>query len=381
MKKSKVLAIYLLNRRYTRNIDGSILTSLNVKFEGIKFGGHKLGNNETTQKQVIEALMKPEAYNEETKQIEIKQTHISYVFVTRDFVYKIKKAVNFGFLDFSTLEKRCFFCEKELALNKRLCGDMYLDVVPITKSADKIRVNDEGEIVEYAVKMRRIPEEKIMTRLLEEEKVDKTLIDEMVKIITKFHSKAKTSKRIGEFGALSMIETNWRENFEQTEEFIGKTISNERYQLVRGKVEKFMEKNRDLFSRRVAENRIRECHGDIHSGNIFVADKIYIFDAIEFNERFRYCDVASEIAFLAMDLDFKKRKDLSSFLVEKYIKYSGDHDLKDLLAFYKCYRAYVRGKVTSFKLNDSTVSNEEKDAAQKEAQAYFELATKYAKQF
>jgi aminoglycoside phosphotransferase family enzyme len=142
-----------------------------------------------------------------------------------------------------------------------------------------------------------------------------------------------------------------------------------------------MKRSASLFAERVVGNRIRDCHGDIHSGNIFIADKIYIFDAIEFNERFRYCDVASEIAFLAMDLEFKKRTDLSGFFVERYVKYSGDQKLKKLLHFYKCYRAYVRGKVISFKLNDPSVGSEEKSAATKDAKAYFELAANYARMF
>jgi len=333
----------------------------------------------TVQMQVVEALMKPEAYDGETGQIELKQTHISFVFLTGNFVYKIKKAVDFGFLDFSTLEKRRLFCEKELELNRRLCEDMYLEVVPITKS-DRIRINGEGETVEYAVKMKRIPEDKIMTRLLEEDKVDKKLVDRMAKIIAEFHSKAETNKRIGEFGSLPMIETNWRENFEQSEEFIGETISMENYRLIHKRIDSFMKGNAAFFAKRVSENQIRECHGDIHSGNIFVADRIYIFDAIEFNERFRFCDVASDIAFLAMDLDFKNRSGMSSFFVERYVKYSGDRELENLLLFYKCYRAYVRGKVVSFRLNDPSVDKKEKAAAKKEAKAYFELATGYARQ-
>jgi len=341
---------------------------------------NKLGDNVKVQKQVVEALMKPEAYDEEPEQIELKQTHISFVFLTGNFVYKVKKAVDFGFLDFSTLEKRRFFCEKELELNRRLCGGMYLEVVPVNRS-DCIKIKGDGVTVEYAVKMKRMPEEKIMTRLLEEDKVDKKLIDRMAKIIAEFHSKAETDKRIGEFGSLPMIETNWRENFEQTEEFIGETISLESYRLIRERIDDFMKRNAVLFAKRVAENRVRECHGDIHSGNIFVADKIYIFDAIEFNERFRYCDVASDIAFLAMDLDFKDRSDLSSFFVQRYVRYSGDQELEKLLQFYKCYRAYVRGKVISFKLKDPSVDKEEKSAATKEAKAYFKLATNYARQF
>jgi aminoglycoside phosphotransferase family enzyme len=330
------------------------------------------------QKQVVEALMKPEAYDEEPGNIELVQTHISFVFLTRRFVYKVKKAVNLGFLDFTTLEKRRFFCEKELELNRRLCGDMYLEVVPINKP-DAIKIKGEGKTVEYAVKMKRMPQEKMMSKLLEENKVDDRLVDRIAKIIAEFHSKAETSRRISEFGSLAIIETNWRENFAQTEEYVGKTISTEDFKLIRERVEGFMKRNMSLFEKRMAEGRVRDCHGDIHSGNIFVTDGIYIFDAIEFNERFRYSDVAADVAFLAMDLDFKERTNLSNFFVRKYVEYSGDQELTKLLPFYKCYRAYVRGKVVSFKLKDPSVCGEEKNSAMKEAKAYFKLASTYAK--
>ncbi len=332
------------------------------------------------QKQVFEALMKPEAYEEDPGSIEMVQTHLSVVFLTRDFVYKLKKAVNFGFLDFTTLEKRHFFCEKELKLNRRLCGDMYLEVVPINKTSF-VKIRGEGETVEYSVKMKRMPQEKIMSKLLEENKVDDKIVDRIARIIAEFHSKAETNKRISMFGSLATIETNWSENFEQTEEFIGKTISSEDFNLIRDKVAGFMKKNTVLFKKRMSESLVRDCHGDIHSGNIFVTDRIYIFDAIEFNERFRYSDVAADIAFLAMDLDFKKRTDLSNFFVRKYVEYSRDQELPKLLPFYKCYRAFVRGKVTSFKLNDFNINIEEKNAATDEARSYFKLASSYVKMF
>jgi aminoglycoside phosphotransferase family enzyme len=332
------------------------------------------------QKQVVEALMKPEAYDEDSGSIELVQTHISFVFLTKRFVYKVKKAVDFGFLDFTTLEKRRFFCEKELELNRRLCGDMYLEVVPINK-ANAIKIKGAGETVEYAVKMKRMPQERMMSKLLEENKVDDKLIDRIAKVIADFHSKAETSRRISEFGSLAIIETNWKENFNQTKEFVGKTISTEDFKLIHERVEDFMKRKVSLFEKRRAEGRVRDCHGDIHSGNIFVTDGIYIFDAIEFNERFRYSDVAADVAFLAMDLDFRERPDLSDFFVERYIKYSGDQELAKLLPFCKCYRAYVRGKVVSFKLKDPNVSSEEKSAAMKEAKAYFKLASTYTKFF
>ena len=322
--------------------------------------------------------MKPEAYDEDPGHIELVQTHISFVFLTQNFVYKVKKAVNLGFLDFTTLEKRRFFCEKELELNRRLCGDMYLEVVPINRS-NVIKIKGEGETVEYAVKMKRIPQEKMLSSLLEENKVDEKLVGRIAKIIADFHSKAETNKRISEFGSLAIIETNWKENFEQTEEFVGKSISLKDFKQIQERVEDFLKRNTSLFEKRIADGRVRDCHGDIHSGNIFVADRVYIFDAIEFNERFRYSDVASDVAFLAMDLDFKERTDLSNFFIENYVKYSGDRELTKLLPFYKCYRAYVRGKVVSFKLKDPNVSVKEKKAAMKEAKAYFKLASAYAK--
>jgi len=322
--------------------------------------------------------MTPEAYDEESGKIELTQTHISFVFLTRNFVYKVKKAVDLGFLDFTTLERRRFFCEKELELNRRLCGDMYLEVVPINRS-NVIKIKGEGETVEYAVKMKRMPQERMMNKLLEENKVDSKLIDRIAKIIAEFHSNAETNRRIGEFGSLAIIETNWDENFEQTREFVSKTISTKNFKLIHERISDFMKKNVPFFEKRMAEGRVRDCHGDIHSGNIFVTDRIYVFDAIEFNERFRYSDVASDIAFLAMDLDLKERTDLSNFFVARYVKYSGDQELTKLLPFYKCYRAYVRGKVISFKLEDPSVGREEKSAAMTEAKAYFKLASTYAK--
>ena len=172
----------------------------------------------TDQKQVIEALMKPETYDEDPGSVELIQTHISFIFLTRSFVYKVKKAVNLGFLDFTTLEKRRFFCKRELELNRRLCGNMYLEVVPINKS-DAIKIKGEGKTVEYAVKMKRMPQEKMMSKLLEKNQVEEGLVDRIAKIIAEFHSKAETIRRINEFQLDPIVEINWKENFDQTEEF------------------------------------------------------------------------------------------------------------------------------------------------------------------
>jgi hypothetical protein len=330
------------------------------------------------QKQVVDALLASGAYPEEPGKIELIQTHISFVFLTKKFVYKMKKAVNFGFLDFSTLDKRRFFCEKELELNRRLCADVYLEVVSINKSKN-IKIKGDGETIEYALKMKRLPQQKIMTLLLKKGKVSKKTIDELAKIIVDFHSKAQTSSEINEYGSLKIIKINCDENFAQTLKYVDQTISRLDFEFIQNRVNNFIEINKLLFENRIKNNKIRDCHGDMHSGNIFITDPICIFDAIEFNDRFRYSDVASDVAFLAMDLDFQKRADLSDYFINRYVNYSKDQELVKVLSFYKCYRAYVRGKVTSFKLDDSNVNTVEKKAATKEAQSYFKLASKYAK--
>jgi aminoglycoside phosphotransferase family enzyme len=174
------------------------------------------------------------------------------------------------------------------------------------------------------------------------------------------------------------LKTNWNENFIQSNKFIGRTISKSNFDLVQQKIIQFMERNKKLLDSRRSNGRIRDCHGDIHSGNIFVTDRVYIFDAIEFSKRFRYSDMASDMAFLAMDLEFKKRASLSDFFVKKYMQYTHDEQLLDLLTFYKCYRAFVRGKVTSFKLDDPNICDKEKGEAKEEATAYLLLASSYA---
>jgi aminoglycoside phosphotransferase family enzyme len=328
--------------------------------------------------------MRASAYEQNPGKIELIQTHISFILLTEKFVYKVKKAVNFGFLDFESIEKRRHFCEKEVEINRKLCGDMYLEVVPINK-ARIIKIKGKGKTVEYAVKMRHIPQKTLMNKLLEENKIDKKIIDKIAKIVANFHSRIDNESEAGKFHYQvkidPIVEINWEENFEQTKVFIGKTISSREFLLIKNQIEKFIRANMELFRKRMANGKVKYCHGDVHSGNIFIADKIYIFDAIEFNDRIRLSDVTADVGFLAMDLEFRKKQTLASFFVNRYCKYSKDKELKKLLSFYKCYRAYVRGKVVSFRLNDINIEEKEKEKAKKEAQAYFKLAFKYVKTF
>ena len=253
---------------------------------------------------IVDAMLNPQTYPEPTGKIELIQTHISFVFLTEKYVYKVKKPVNFGFLDFSTLDKRKLYCEKELQLNRRLCPEIYLEVVTINKSK-ALKIQGAGETVEYALKMKRLPQECIMTQLLKEGKVDKKNIDQIAEIVAKFHSEAQTNPEITEVGGIKAVKFNWDENFAQTTKYIDLTLSKADYTFMQDKINSFMNANKSLFEARMADGRVRDCHGDLHSGNIFITPKICIFDAIEFNDRFRYSDTAADVAFLAMDLDYQ----------------------------------------------------------------------------
>lgn len=331
---------------------------------------------------VIEALKDPSSYDEDVEQIELLQTHISFVFLTGRYVYKVKKPVDFGFLDFTTLANRKFFCEEELRLNRRLCPDVYLEVVPINVAGDSVKIKGPGETIEYAVKMRELPQDAIMSRLLEKGKVTKGHAEEIAKLLAKFHKEAKTGVGINEYGTLLQVRANWVENFEQTNGLRGGLLGSEEFDFVENAIKHFMDENEALFDTRVKEGRIRECHGDCHSGNIFILDSkdIYIFDVIEFNKAFSCSDVAAEVAFLGMDLEFNGRVDLKEAFINRYIEQSGDGGLLPLLPFYMCYRAYVRAKVASFRLAEADIGADEKSEAEKLTRDYFKLALSYARE-
>ncbi|MEE8401665.1 MAG: hypothetical protein V3R86_05885 [Candidatus Hydrothermarchaeaceae archaeon] len=331
--------------------------------------------------EVIEALKSPAAYDEEAGEIELIETHISFVFLTEKYVYKIKKPVNFGFLDFTTLAKRKFFCQEELRLNRRLCGDLYIEVVPICSANGNIKIKGPGETIEYAVKMYRLPADAIMSRLLKDGKVARGNVEEIGSLLSKFHMDASTGEGIDEYGSLRQVRENWVENFEQTKNLRGELILAKEFDYVENHVLQFMDANLELFDKRVKEGRVRECHGDCHSGNIFITRRIYIFDAIEFNKKFRCSDVAAEVSFMAMDLDFHGHMDLKKAFLDRYVEVSGDREIPRLLPFYMCYRAYVRAKVYSFRLGDPNIGPQEKKEAEKLTADYFKLALSYAEKF
>jgi len=313
--------------------------------------------------ELIQTLLDPKAYPDPPGRIELRQTQMSYIFLTDEHVYKVKKPVNLGYLDYTTLENRRFYCQKEVELNRRLCPDAYLGTVLVTNDNGRIGIGGKGKIEEYAVKMRRLPDEAMMDVLLAANRVTP--------------KKAATSKAISGFGGIDTVTQNADENFTQTEKYIGIIISPDTYQRIKAYTEGFIKNNAYLFNRRVADGRIRDCHGDLHAAHICFHNGICIYDCIEFNDRFRYCDVASEVAFLAMDLDHYGRADLSNGFIDAYVEKSGDDELKRLLNFYKCYRAYVRGKVNCFQHDDLYIPSGEKEQVLANARSYFKLAESY----
>ncbi len=218
-----------------------------------------------------------------------------------------------------------------------------------------------------------------MTRVLEKNKVKKSHLDEIARLLSNYHKNAETGPGVDEYGSLSQVKANWIQNFEQTRTNRGNLLDSHEFDFVEEKILGFMKREADLFKKRVKQGRIRQCHGDVHSGNIFILpDRIYIFDAIEFYKGFSCSDVASEVAFLAMDLEFLNKKGLADYFVKRYVKYSDDNEVLVLFDFYLSYRAYVRAKVLGFKLFDPEVPDSEKNESKILVMKYFELAKKYA---
>ncbi|MDO8785073.1 MAG: AAA family ATPase [Syntrophales bacterium] len=332
-----------------------------------------------THPKLVETMSKAEFYPHLPEGVELIQTHASYIFIAGDYVYKVKKAVDFGFLDFTDLDKRRHFCNEELRLNRRLAPETYLEIVQIGEDACGNIVLERGnQTVEYAVKMRKLPRERMLKKLLAAGDVDSSIMEVIAGKLADFHRMAATGDRIDLTGGPETIRRNHEENFVQIEPYIGITIPEYQYRFIESYVYEFMDKNDVLFRKRVAEHKIRDCHGDLHLEHICIADGIIIFDCIEFNERFRFEDVAAEVAFLAMDLDYNGYPEHADDFVRAYIEHSADSDIRTLLNFYKCYYAYVRGKVTSFLTDEKTMEEGKRREASEAASRYFDLAYTYA---
>jgi len=327
---------------------------------------------------IIQDLSQPGTHPDPTVHVAVVQTHISIVFIADTFVYKIKKPVNFGFLDFSTLEKRKYFCHREVELNRRLTRDLYLGVLPVTLQGTTHTLCDpNGKAVEYAVKMRRIPDDQLMKSLFARNEITDTHLRRIAEVLARFHASAARSPEIDAFGAPERFKVNTDENFDQVSDYVGTTISKEEFQGLKDWTEDFYQSHGPFFLERIANGRIRDCHGDLHMEHICLTEDLPIFDCIEFNDRFRYGDTIADIAFLLMDLEFHGGADLARMLWKAYQELAHEEAADALLTFYKTYRAFVRGKVHGFQLSDAAIGEQEKERAIQTARRYFQLACSY----
>jgi len=327
------------------------------------------------------ALLQPAIYPDQPKEVRFSETHISLLFFTGRYVYKVKKPVNFGFLDFTSLEKRKYFCEQEVRLNRRLAPELYLGVVPITQEQGRVVLQGKGPVIDYAVKMKQIAEERLMDKLLAKNQVTPKMIEAISGKLVQFYMTAETNDVIKSYAKPARVKQDTDENFDQTQKYMDVTIPKAHYKTIQDRTNGFLKTQEELFSQRMASEKIRDCHGDLRLEHIFWGEPIAIFDCIEFNERFRYTDVAADMAFLSMDLDYRNREDLGEHLIRAYVGESGDHDILEVLSFYKSYRAYVRGKVESFRLDDPHIPGKEKEEAKSRAEKYFDLSYRYAQKF
>jgi aminoglycoside phosphotransferase family enzyme/predicted kinase len=344
-----------------------------------------LGGAEANHRAGVElALSNPAFYPHYVKAIEIEETHISRVFLTGDFAYKLKKPVDLGFLDFTTLEKRHYYCEQEFLLNQRLSDQIYLDVVAITLESRGYALNGPGQPVDYAVKMRQLPRERTMLELLRRGELNDDMVRRLVQFLVLFYEKASRGPTINAMGSQMVVQGNVEEDFSQTESFVPSILNPDKFSRMHDAVRAFLSNNTGLFQRRMETGSICDCHGDLRLGHIYFLDHshfshdIQIIDCIEFNDRFRYSDVAADLAFLAMDLDFQGFTDVGQTLLTAYAQEAADPEIFMLLDFYKCYRAHVRCKVECLRQITGNLPADKAKVAVQRARRYFEFAYQYA---
>lgn len=335
------------------------------------------------QNQVILGLERKSAYPHKvlSSEIKVQETHISWIFLTGLYAYKIKKELKFGkVLNFSSLPLRKKFCQKEVAINQALCSDMYKGVVKIVKENGNMRITNlehKGTPLEYAVKMLEIPQKFRMDNLLTANKVGLNTLEKLSEILVKFHFSTLTNAKIKRYGQPRFMKKKIQENFET----LAKLDNNNQnvHSKFQRRLNSFITCNKPLFYKRIREDKIREIHGDLYLRNIFILNnnsRFYLYDRLEFNDSLRYADLAEDVAHLSMDLDYYKRNDLRRYLVSKYIEKSSDNGLQDLLYFLMCYKACVRAKVSLFSAKTEIIA-EKRRMQLEESKDLLELAGSY----
>lgn len=330
---------------------------------------------------MIRSLLKPEAFDHPAEEVRLIQTHISWVLLAGDFAYKIKKPVRFGFLDYGTRSRRKVMCDREVALNRRTCPDAYVGAVPVVVHAGASRLFGAGRPIEHAVKMRRLSAEGWLSSRVDEGTATPELLRRVSESVRAFHAAAAHDEETARFESAAAVEAIWRENLDEIAAFVGDTCSAAELREITLFGERFLGANRLLVDRRASSGRVRDCHGDLRSDSIHVEPDghICMTDCIEFSDRLRCGDVAGDVAFLAMDLDFRGRSDLSDEFCARYLEMSPDDEtLSQMLQFFRCYRALVRGKVESIMTREFEIGHEQAIEARDRATRYFGLARQYA---
>lgn len=329
---------------------------------------------------LIEDLSKPTAYPEPVERVEVLQTHISVVFLAGPHVFKVKKPVSPGFLDFSTLERRLHFCREEVELNRRLAPDVYLGVVPIVRSGEGLRLEGEGEAVEWAVKMRRLSGTATLLEHLRRGEVDAELVQKLARRVASFHRTAERNERTAPFGRYDVVAGNVLDVFDRALPQAGTTVSRAVFDRVRTLAREALARLRPLIDRRAADGMTRDCHGDLHLDHVYYfpdrppPGDLVAIDCIEFNESFRCIDPVADMAFAAMDLAFHGRRDLARAFADAYFTATGDESGRELLPLYTAYRATVRAMVEGLLVAESEVPEVRRAEARTRAHAHWLLA-------
>ncbi|MBI3042576.1 MAG: AAA family ATPase [Betaproteobacteria bacterium] len=329
---------------------------------------------------LIAALMRPECYAHRVREIRMLETHISWVFLTGDFAYKIKKPLNLGFLNFSTLEARRYYCEKELVLNRRLAKEMYLDVVSIRGTPAAPQLDGRGPVFEYAVKMREFPQRALAAGMLARGEFGALEIDALAAVVSRFHQDAAAAGADARHGTPALVLAQAIQNFEQIAPRLDAPADVAALNALRLWTEHNYVEHQEDFAARRQEGFVRECHGDLHLGNIAVIHgRPVAFDCIEFNEDLRWIDVMSEVAFLVMDLEDRRRGDLAWRFLNRYLESTGDYAGLAVLRFYLVYRALVRAKVHALRACQAGAGTAESDRLWGAFREYLKLATGFTR--
>ena len=324
---------------------------------------------------MIEELRDPKRYPHPADRVEVLETHISWVLLAGDYAYKVKKPVNLGFLDFSTLEARRFYCDEELRLNRRTAPRLYLEVVPITGSESAPQLGGTGEAIEYAVKMHRFPQEALLSRMAQDGALGEAHIDALAQVVAAFHARIARADQARAHGSPAEVLAPAMQNVDQIESFIGPGAEVPELEQLRRWTRDEHARLEPTFEARKREGYVRECHGDLHLGNIALIDgEPTPFDGIEFNEALRWIDVMNEVAFLVMDLLDRRLPRLAYRFLNAYLEATGDYAGLAVLRFYLVYRALVRAKVACIRAHQQGLAAEDRGRAGREYLEYLRLA-------